>query len=915
MIEKDINKMRFKLVIALFAMLAVVRFSLAQCPTSTTVTTTESRCKENGTITINAVPAAGYVYEIISGPTLSDPTTSNVFTSLGPGNYTIEISRGGCVITVPATVAGNYIDPGLITMASIGKIACPGGKACATANQPSNGRLPWKYSIVAGPVVKPIQSSPSFCELPNGTYSIQALDSCGVVRTTQFTIGIDTGNLTFQNTGSSLLRSSCTDIVLCPTAVWNNTSSHSLVKVWYIKPNGDTLKTKNFRSTPIGCDTLYGEAKNYGTWKAVAWDTCGRKWQDVFTYSPPSLYVSGNSPLCSGYQVNFGNMWRYGISVGYTVRKCRDNSIVYSTVQTPPSTTFYSPNFQLEYDTCYIFEHYNECGDTVRYKNFSTVNTAKFNINACGGPGCKNRGTGHIKLYQDYRSGIPPVTFTILDGPQGIGSTTVQVPGSSWTSFQNMLLGTYTIAGIDACGSRDTVTVTLNKPLIKSIDVTQVPNCSGGANLHIKITSNYIMCDNSYVTTGFNTVPNQVVPAIGNPLNIIATPVSQTTPGTWEGDYNNVLRDSIRFYYYAYEGCVDDTVIKITQYKPPSLSNTAGYVCGSSGTGTLNYSLSGGKPPYRFRVKPDNSSTWGPWQDSAIFPGISAGAYDINVEDGCPNGAIRSATFYSWEKSDFNMSAPCAEYGDPFTLTVNPPVNYAGYRWYRDNTYLGTGPSYTIPSFSSANQGRYTLQQVFKNGGCTDSTAKWVVHCSILSLLFGDLSGTYNKNDVTLQWNTLRDAPGSIFNIERSVNGSSFKIIGNVQCLSSSSGSVYHFTDAAPLAASFYRIRYISPDGKKGYSNTIGLKKNAITDDAVKVSPVPFKYWFTITIRSAIEENCSIRLFNIAGKPVYKRTTGLKKGNNTIWVDDDTIGALPAGVYILETGTENTAKRFKIMKQ
>jgi hypothetical protein len=48
---------------------------------------------------------------------------------------------------------------------------------------------------------------------------------------------------------------------------------------------------------------------------------------------------------------------------------------------------------------------------------------------------------------------------------------------------------------------------------------------------------------------------------------------------------------------------------------------------------------------------------------------------------------------------------------------------------------------------------------------------------------------------------------------------------------------------------------------------------------------------------------------------VFKKNAGLKKGNNIIWIDDEPIGILPAGAYVVETGTENFVKRIKVMKQ
>src|ERR1044072_3787841 len=52
----------------------------------------------------------------------------------------------------------------------------------------NGGTAPFIYSITAGPVTWPGQSSDLFQSMPPGNYTAQVVDNCGTIRTTNFTI-------------------------------------------------------------------------------------------------------------------------------------------------------------------------------------------------------------------------------------------------------------------------------------------------------------------------------------------------------------------------------------------------------------------------------------------------------------------------------------------------------------------------------------------------------------------------------------------------------------------------------------------------------------------------------------------------------------------------------------------------------
>lgn len=892
------------------ALLLFYNAVFGQCPASVSVITTESRCRENGTIKVTALPASSYTYEITAGPSPSGATTSNTFSSLGAGTYEVTVSKGGCFVTVNATVPGNYVDPGLLSATS-DPVTCPGGTSCLTMDMLSNGRTPYRYAVVSGPANRPTQASPTFCGLPAGDYTIQALDSCGVIRTTQHSIGVDTGDFYAYTYWWDVQFNGCNNIVVMPNAGFNGTSSplHNKLKIWYINPNGDTIKANGMVNvSDINADTLTGQANNAGTWSIIAFDECGRQRKSDFEFSRKREgHVSYDDFIrnCGNYQFHIWNHWQgTNLPVHFRIRRCSDNSIVYQ--QDVASSVTFSDYYALDYDSCYILETYNGCGDTLT--RTQSASATILDIEGRGYPSCSDNTRGNIWFW--YVQGKLPVTYTIVNGPDSIGMSKTMGLEEWFIELKGLPFGTYTIVGVDACGKRDTLVIPVNATMDRKVTITQVPHCSGGANVHLKIVTNTTntVNDDAGGTELFNVSPHYEASNVS-----FVRPWNNST-GTYEADFLNVMDSSLYFRMGDWNGCEMDTTIAIQLYKAPTLNNVSGFVCNASSNGTINYNTLGGLAPFRYRIRPDSTGVWSPWQNNAVFNGISPGSYDVNVEDGCPNGSIRSLTFYTWEKSNIDFSSPCADNGTSFTLSADNKVFAVNYQWYFNNALVGTGDSYTIPSFSTANEGQYKLKQTFQGGQCVDSSSRFLVKCSILPLSFGELKGSYENKKVVLHWNTFKDAGDIKFVVERGTNGTDFTAIGTVVNKGNTNGSNYDFTDNAPVASAFYRIIYAGVDSKTFHSNTARISKNDLVAEPVIISPVPFRMWVTVKVKADKKGPGSIKFFNMAGAAVVKKAVEINKGNNIFWIDED-LSSLAAGPYIVEVSAEGIMQRVKVMKQ
>ena len=142
-----------------------------------TASATPTSCSSvnNGSITVT--PPTGtppYLYSLNGGT----PQSSNVFTNLAPGNYTVTVTdNGGCSGTTTVTVgAGAPITGNATTTAS----TCPTSADGTITVTPTSGTAPYTYSMDG----QPYQSSNIFTGVLAGTHYIVIKDAIGCTSNT-----------------------------------------------------------------------------------------------------------------------------------------------------------------------------------------------------------------------------------------------------------------------------------------------------------------------------------------------------------------------------------------------------------------------------------------------------------------------------------------------------------------------------------------------------------------------------------------------------------------------------------------------------------------------------------------------------------------------------------------------------------
>jgi hypothetical protein len=229
-----------------------------------------------------------------------------------------------------------------------------------------------------------------------------------------------------------------------------------------------------------------------------------------------------------------------------------------------------------------------------------------------------------------------------------------------------------------------------------------------------------------------------------------------------------------------------------------------------------------------------------------------------------------------------------------------------------------TGPNGFTSNFRnpSANQiGTYTLELTEIRNGCKD-TANTLVQTNIaLPIVLGDFNAVYSNGYTQLKWFTSAEYNTAFFEIERSADGINFTSIGKVSSKGYSNTRVdYGYADIlAAKGLNYYRLRSVDVDGKFTYSKVVVVNSEAVGISLLLIYPNPFGHKVQVKVESEKAEEMQIRLINYAGAIVRVQNEKIKKGVNTIVVNN--VANLGPGMYELQISTKSKTFSTKIMKQ
>lgn len=178
----------------------------------------------------------------------------------------------------------------------------------------------------------------------------------------------------------------------------------------------------------------------------------------------------------------------------------------------------------------------------------------------------------------------------------------------------------------------------------------------------------------------------------------------------------------------------------------------------------------------------------------------------------------------------------------------------------------------------------------------------------ILPVVCTGFTAELNGTTAQLQWKLASEVNNKYFEVERSMDGTSFTVIDKVQANAANRG-LYTFADAKTdgLKVAYYRIRQYDADGRSTYiCQTAFVRFNKAASLVIgNLYPNPVANAGYVSISADKAFRLQADFINVAGQTVRSTVYNVAAGNNNVQVLK---AKLPAGTYMIrltdgETGT------------
>jgi Bacterial Ig domain len=181
-------------------------------------------------------------------------------------------------------------------------------------------------------------------------------------------------------------------------------------------------------------------------------------------------------------------------------------------------------------------------------------------------------------------------------------------------------------------------------------------------------------------------------------------------------------------------------------------------------------------------------------------------------------------------------------------------------------------------------------------------------------------SALYSHKAVAISWNTANDNHSTVFEIERSLNGSSYDKVGEIHAIETgvagqNIAGQYTFDDKVHVAERkndlYYRIRQTDAAHRVTYSKVLILRSyNSRSVEAVSVTPDPNINDIQVGVQ--LKEKCFVvmRVTDSKGSELIKQTAYGENGENSYNIEGTS--QLQPGMYQLEV-IINSGERLTMM--
>ena len=239
--------------------------------------------------------------------------------------------------------------------------------------------------------------------------------------------------------------------------------------------------------------------------------------------------------------------------------------------------------------------------------------------------------------------------------------------------------------------------------------------------------------------------------------------------------------------------------------------------------------------------------------------------------------SISGNIFSGTGPSIVSMITNCSSTELVIDLSANPgatpfgPSTIVSYAWTGPNGFTSNTEdvSFTVnEGDEDLYKGEYTVI-VTDNTGCETSSSITIneVNCAALPVEFIHFTAERRGTAALLSWQTSTEIDNDFFEVQRSIDGKTFEVIGKVKGSGNSSTiRNYTFDDRNPeLGINFYRLRQVDYNGQFDYTPIRSV--NFDSKDRLEVNYFPNPVMDELSIKSSKAlENHRLEIFDFTGK-------------------------------------------------
>ncbi|MFN3444689.1 MAG: T9SS type A sorting domain-containing protein, partial [Bacteroidia bacterium] len=233
--------------------------------------------------------------------------------------------------------------------------------------------------------------------------------------------------------------------------------------------------------------------------------------------------------------------------------------------------------------------------------------------------------------------------------------------------------------------------------------------------------------------------------------------------------------------------------------------------------------------------------------------------------------------------------------------------------------YMGNGTSVNVTGLTALTG--YTFDVYEYNGKYMHNNFAGAISSATTTtpVKLVSLKATRVNEDVLVSWKTASEVNNRGFNIERSVDGNRFELVGFVKGSGNSSASNnYTFEDAAAFAKVgvsklYYRLKQMDNDGKFEYSQVVTVVNDNDLSSSIVTYPNPFSDKLSINIKGVKAGNANIQVLDISGRLIISFDRAIEDGSQTLTLEG--LSGLSHGVYFVRVDASGISEVVKMVKQ